>query len=557
MKKFTSTFLLLLTTSSVTYSATPHVIWGASSTALPPVVQSKMLIQRATSKSINQPTQNFYQLKPVSDATNPSKHTRYQLLFRGIPVWGYQLVMHKKPDGQSQVTGTSITGIETDIPDVEGKLTKAQAIEKIQAELSGVVAFKVAKKVIYIDEQQKAHLAYHVAFYLHGENTPIQALNYLVDAHDGSVLKQWDNAHHEKIGQGMGGNTLPLPYRAGAFQYGDALSGIPSLGKFDVEIKEGVCSVENNEVKVMSLNNAILAMDTFPISASQEQAQQLAAYSYPCSADSQYIHYADSDTGTTHYAYSPVNDTMFFAQKTIDLYKELYGVKQPLGNDLPLRAYTHLGAMDNAFAYGTIFDEDGKILAHQQIGIGNGEDMLSAPSQSVVAHELSHNFTEFNSGLIYDGQPGGINEAFSDMAAIALNDYLRSRYPWYWDGKDWTIGRESMLTGEPLRYMDDPAHDGRSINHAKDYHDYLDVHYSSGVFNRAFYLLANQPGWSIQKAFQVMVDANQNYWQPNSQFDFAACGVIQAALDKGWDKTAVEQAFAEVGVYCHEMMGSA
>ncbi|MCV5736521.1 M4 family metallopeptidase, partial [Escherichia coli] len=37
-------------------------------------------------------------------------------------------------------------------------------------------------------------------------------------------------------------------------------------------------------------------------------------------------------------------------------------------------------------------------------------------SLDVSAHEVSHGFTEQNSNLIYSGQSGGINEAFSDMA---------------------------------------------------------------------------------------------------------------------------------------------
>ena len=33
-----------------------------------------------------------------------------------------------------------------------------------------------------------------------------------------------------------------------------------------------------------------------------------------------------------------------------------------------------------------------------------------------IAHEISHAFTEFTSGLEYHSQSGAINEAFSDMA---------------------------------------------------------------------------------------------------------------------------------------------
>ena len=136
------------------------------------------------------------------------------------------------------------------------------------------------------------------------------------------------------------------------------------------------------------------------------------------------------------------------------------------------------------------------------------------------------------------------------MAAIALMDRIQKKHPFYWDGLDWSIGREATKNGKPLRSLEHPSSDGRSIEHAQYYTKNLDVHYSSGVFNRAFYLLAHQPGWSVQQAFQVMVDANKHYWESGTTFNQAACGVMQAAQDRGLSFKAVSDAFDEVGVSC-------
>ena len=79
----------------------------------------------------------------------------------------------------------------------------------------------------------------------------------------------------------------------------------------------------------------------------------------------------------------------------------------------------------------------------------------------------------------------------------------------------------------------------------------LDVHFSSGVYNRAFYLLSNTPGWNPRKAFAVMLHANASYWLPHTGFaDGAACAV-RAAKDLHYNKNAVAQvaqAFKTVGV---------
>jgi Zn-dependent metalloprotease len=48
----------------------------------------------------------------------------------------------------------------------------------------------------------------------------------------------------------------------------------------------------------------------------------------------------------------------------------------------------------------------------------------------------------------------------------------------------------------------------------------------------------------------VMIKANENYWDSNATFNSAACGVIQAAKDQQLDTDAVKFAFSQVGVVC-------
>src|SRR3546814_16860139 len=78
---------------------------------------------------------------------------------------------------------------------------------------------------------------------------------------------------------------------------------------------------------------------------------------------------------------------------------------------------------------------------------------------------------------------------------------------------DFLVGGEIFKApGEALRYMEDPTLDGIAIGSANDYYDGLNVHYSSDVYNRAFYLLAKTAGWDTQKAVQAIADANRDYW---------------------------------------------
>lgn len=470
------------------------------------------------------------------------------MYYKNIPIWGHELILHKGAGGKKFFTGIDVSGIEVDVPQLQNGLNKETLENKILSEISGNILFKNTEKVIYLDKNKKAHLAYHLAMYVNQENAVV-APNYIIDANSGQVLKFWDDVTHNKIGQGYGGNVFVLPYRTGLFQHGDSKRDLPILGKFDVQVKGDTCFVESPEIRVINVAKTDLSRASFPMLSMVEFFKKPPTFSYHCSEKTHYVNKNDGNTAPANYSFSAVNDTMYFAGVTLEMYKVYYGVAKPLGDDLPLRAYTHVKNFDNAFAVPTV-KLKGLLLMHQQIVIGDGDTILSAPAQGTIAHELSHNFTRLHSNLIYDEQSGGINEAFSDMASIAMQDYLRKDFPWYWDGLDWTIGQEATIGSAPLRYMDSPSKDGKSINNAQNYKEGMEVHLSSGVFNRAFYLLAHQPGWTVRKAFQVMVDANIKYWTSDSHFEAAACGVLQAAKDRNYDKSGVIHAFAEVGVEC-------
>lgn len=141
---------------------------------------------------------------------------------------------------------------------------------------------------------------------------------------------------------------------------------------------------------------------------------------------------------------------------------------------------------------------------------------------------------------------GGINEAFSDMAGEAAKFYHRGT-------NDWRVGSDILKQeGAALRHFKQPSLDGQSIDNARDFAEGMDPHYSSGVYNKAFYLLATKPGWNTRKAFEVFFDANKSYWNPETDFNQGACGVMRAALLRRYNVPDVVQAFSQVGVICSD-----
>jgi Zn-dependent metalloprotease len=220
--------------------------------------------------------------------------------------------------------------------------------------------------------------------------------------------------------------------------------------------------------------------------------------------------------------------------KVVEMYEQWFNFTSPF----PIILNVHYGAdFNDAFFDGVAAN----------FGDGNDKNFPFV-SLDLVSHEIAHGFTGLTSGLIIDGQSGGVAEAFSDMAGEAAEFFATGQ-------NDWMFGWEVSKSDGALRYFKDPTKDGVSIDHASQYHDGMNVHYSAGVFNKAFYLLSTTPGWDVRKAFTVMLNANANFWVPTSDFVEAACGVIMSAKYLGFEYQDVYSAFSSVGVECDMAYG--
>ena len=204
-------------------------------------------------------------------------------------------------------------------------------------------------------------------------------------------------------------------------------------------------------------------------------------------------------------AWSPANDAFMFGNMVIDMYQNWYG--QPVlthsnGTPKQLTMLVHVGTnYENAAWNGEymIFG-DGHQSYHPLVSLG------------VASHELGHAFTTSHSDLLYFNQSGAINEAFSDMSAIAAEYYFQQNHAQGYQTiynkptLDWLIGDRIAKGNYAMRSMSQPHHFGSAdcaFNGSgchktwadiiqlskqvpyKDRQGYI-VHKGSGIFNRAF-----------------------------------------------------------------------
>ena len=186
-----------------------------------------------------------------------------------------------------------------------------------------------------------------------------------------------------------------------------------------------------------------------------------------------------------------------------------------------------------------------------------------ARALDVTAHELTHAITERESGLIYSGESGAINESLSDSFAAFVE-------AWVAGGGTGTLitTPDTWLYGEGalppfVRSMCDPAADGISADVWSSGVGNLDVHYSSGVGNLAFCLLADGgshprgkttvvvPSVGLETAIRILYEAQTNYLTSTTTYAGARTAMEQAAAGLGYDQAiqdAVGCAWAAVRV---------
>ncbi len=444
---------------------------------------------------------------------NGNTKQRASMFYKGVPVFGQSVVLEQDSAGRNVALQGGLTvDIANDLSSVTPGMLHGKALGKLK-QLLGHNNIDNSKSdlVIYIDNSGKAQLAYRVEYLTVDTAEPSRPTAF-INANTGEVLAQWDaiafGKGGKKGGGGGGGSTSATTVtgpggneKTGIYNYGS------DFGALLATTNGSSCYLDSPNVTTLDMGNSTRRGSLAQVSC------------------------GDTGQDYTNGAFAPMNDGQYFGNVIFDMYGDWYGVT-PLSQKLEMRV--HYGRnYENAFWDGT------------GMSFGDGATTFyPLVSLDVSAHEVSHGVTEQRSGLSYSGESGGMNEAFSDMAGEAAENYMHG-------SNDWMVGEQIFKGNGALRYMNDPTRDGRSIDNAADMTSSLDVHYSSGVYNKAYYLLATTNGWTIKDAFGVMLRANDLYWTANATFNSGACGVENAAADLGKNVADVTAAFAAVGVSCN------
>jgi Zn-dependent metalloprotease len=481
-------------------------------------------------------------------------HYRYQQYFQDVPVEGAEYLIHSFGNKSVMGNGNIIQGLKQD---------KNPAISA-QSAISKAIKYINAKKYMWEDAVNEKWIKYakkdpSATYY------PKANLVY-IDKKFGKNPKDYILAYKVNVYA-----TSPLSYKN---VYVNAITGeiyhIMSL------IKDG--DVQGIAHTKYSGTQSVTADSTSSGVYRLRETDRCGIETYDMNTGTDYLTAVDfTDTDNIWQNVNPQKDEVatdahFGAEKTYDFYLAKFGRYSYDDLNSPLFSYVHYdAAYDNAFWDGT------------KMTYGDGDGTTDGPltALDVCGHEITHGVTEYTANLIYQDEPGALNEAFSDIFGAAIEFYAAPALG------DWYVGEDFDLTtgGNGFRNMSNPNEDGqpdtyKGTNWYVGVMDNGGVHTNSGVANYWFYLLSeggsgtNDIGNAfsvdsigIDKASQIAYRALTVYLTNTSDYMDTRIASIQAANDlygacsaeviattNAWYAVGIGQGIADNDVYISEVL---
>ena len=484
--------------------------------------------------------------KGRSESLDGAAHVRMNQLYKGVRVFEGESIVHMKGGAVVERTDALVRGLNLN---VAPSLQPAEALAAAHQALAprGTYAHAPTSELVVAQVTQdvptargtrsivRPALAYHIHTELENGAEETKHTDFLVDAHTGAILEQWNSLH------------TAAAVGTGRSQYSGTVTLNTNLNGSTYELSD---TTRGLGIKTYNLNHATSGTGTLYTDADNTWGDG--------------ANYVEGSSTTADNGQTAGVDAHYGIQVTWDMYKNVFGRNGIDNTGKATYSRVHYSnSYDNAFWSDTCFC----------MTYGDGNSFLTLTSMDVAGHEMTHGVTSREANLTYRGESGGLNESMSDIFGTMAEFYKTApagatTIPA--TGGNWTIG-EQLATpafNKPLRYMYKPSLDGKSPDAWSSSLKRLDVHYSSGPMNRCFYFLSQgtgtgnyastylpggMTGIGNQKAAMIVYIALRDYMTSSTTYAGAKTACLQAAVALGYaagsaEYTAVVNAFKAINV---------
>ncbi len=391
-----------------------------------------------------------YLLEDAITDTDGSGHARLSRTYRGLRVIGGDLVVHSDRLGNFRSSSQTLQRF-INVPRTTG-ISAATAGVVAQTFFAGIASGNAPELVVFA-RTSLPELAFDVRLSnVKADGTPSDR-HVIINARTGALMETWDDvqtAPASGSGTGFFNGVVGLSTNsltATSFELRDTTRG----GQYTLDMQ--------NKADTTLLGIVLKKAPNGPI-------------------------FKDTDnvwgTGALADRASVAVDAQYGTAVTWDYYLSVHGRNGIKNNGVGAYNRVHYGSKyNNAYWQDSCFC--------MTYGDGDGTTFNPFDSLDVAGHEMSHGVTAATAKLVYSGESGGLNEANSDIFGTAVEFFANNAM----QPGNYLIGeRLYKATGKSLRSMIQPSSDGVSADCYYAGAGSLDVHYSSGIANHFFYLLA-------------------------------------------------------------------
>ena len=467
------------------------------------------------------------------------RHERFAQVYRGVRVFGGELVRQTDAAGVVSVFGTFYEGIAVD---VRPTLSAPGARALVEApDAPGFLTAHDPELVVLPEAGGGYALCWRLRAW-----TSSDLVMFFVDAHDGHVRRRFSDLQTQSavgLGKGVLGDQKKVSAKSsgGTFVADDKLRP-PAVSTYDYQ---GDLRRLFALQRVEDLSPKDLAKDADNdwTDGANVDAHVYAGYTYDYYFKRFGRHGLDNADVAMSNITHPVNRAEIFSQPD-EIVFQFY-----------LNAFY---AGDGVMVYGEGLPSNLTYFGQHWNYLAGGLD--------VVAHELTHGVTEYTSNLIYEGESGALNESFSDMMGTAVEFFFQpaGSGPLHAD----YLAGEDVVTPGGVRSLANPTLFGDPDHYSERYlgtQDNGGVHTNSGIPNHAYYLAIEGGTHRLSKVTvqgvgasnrdqieKVFYRAFTSMLPPSANFHTARQATIQAARDLQGPGSAAEravtQAWTAVGV---------
>jgi bacillolysin len=453
---------------------------------------------------IDQPEQEWEILHSKEDSLGFTQ-VQFSQTYEGLEVWPSSLTVQINPQGHAHVVTAAYAPTPNDLdtkPNIPASSALQIAVTHLQTEglpFSDSAHLENQQLLVYAPLTSNSHLAYSVNLH-EGSGVDWQVM---IDAHSGEILtsiNQVCTAAAQGSGADVSGQVMPIELWFEDNQY--------SL----INTKKSMHDEQRSDPPGFQTTvGGILIYDADNVSPQEN----------PDNFNPRLVSSLAPDSG---FPADAVSASINLA-KVYDYYEARHQRTSINGQGGNIMGITNV-PINNAYWQNDV------------ITFGNKDNWAHA--LDFAGHEMTHGVIEKTAGLIYENQPGALNEAIADIFGESVEAFQNNGTP------DWKLG---TVLNSPLRDMRNPGsleiglgrpYPARMSEFIPPNDPFLDnlqgrdnggVHLNSSIINHAFYQLAEGLPESIglPTAEQIFYRAVTTKLQKQSQFLDCRIACIQSA----------------------------